>query len=298
MAQSKHTEATAPTSWTIDRVLAWAADDFASRQIDSARLDAELLLGHALGVDRIRLIIDRARPLAPDELATYRELIKRRRAGEPVAYIRGTREFYGLPFVVDRRALVPRPDTETLVEVALHRTLPRSLHGRALDLCTGSGCVAIAFAHQRPTWEIVGVDIDDASVELARENALRLGAVPEARFVTGDLFDPVAKADRFDLITANPPYIPTADYESLDPTIRDYEPRHALDGGADGLDLVRRIIRAAPAHLEPGGWLALEIGCDHGAQVRALLGEAGLTSVRVDRDCAGLDRVASARLAP
>src|SRR5690606_28534876 len=145
---------TVPETWSIGSVLRWATEDFARRGLARPRLEAELLLGHVLGVDRVRLVIDADRPLRPDELGSFREVILRRRRGEPVAYIRGEREFYGRRFVVDRRVLVPRPETETLVEVALERTRERSLFGRALDLCTGSGCVAVTFALERPTWKI------------------------------------------------------------------------------------------------------------------------------------------------
>ena len=286
-----------PDSWTIERVLSWAAEDFRRRGLESPRLDAELIVGHVLGVDRIRLILDRARELGGAELAAVRDLIQRRRAGEPVAYLRGTREFYGLPFLVDRRVLVPRPDTETLVEVALERTRSHRLGARVVDLCTGSGCVAIALAHQRPTWQIVGVDVDAGAVALARENALRLGAVPAVQVIQGDLFAPL-HGRRFDLVAGNPPYIPTEECERLAPTIRDFEPRVALDGGSDGLAVTARIVAEAPAHLEPGGLLALEIGCDQGDAVAGLFEQAGFVGVRRDRDAGGLERVVSGRYGP
>jgi release factor glutamine methyltransferase len=281
-------------AWTIERVLGWATEDFRRRGLDSPRLDAELLLGHVLGVDRIRLILDRARELGATDLAAVRELIQRRRVGEPVAYLRGTREFFGLPFLVDRRVLIPRPDTETLVEVALRRSRHRRLGARALDLCTGSGCVAIALLQQRPTWQLVAVDLDANALALARENALRLGAVPGVQFVAGDLFAPLAGA-RFDLVVGNPPYIPTGECDLLDPGIRDFEPRLALDGGADGLSVLARIVDEAPAHLVPGGLLALETGCDQGDAVAAHFERAGFCAVRRDRDAAGLERVVSGR---
>ena len=191
--------------WTIHRVLAWATSDFRRRGFDSARLDAELLLAHCLGVDRIRLIVDRQRPLERSELEGFRRLIQRRRTGEPIAYLRGFREFFGLPIRVDPRVLIPRPDTEALVEVALERTRHRDLFGRALDLCTGSGCVALALARQRPSWHLTGIDVDPGAVALARENAVRLGVMTTARFLTGDLFAPLGADERFDLVVANPP---------------------------------------------------------------------------------------------
>jgi len=287
-------DATEP--WTIGRVLSWATADFRSRSIESARLDAELLLGNALGLDRIRLILEHQRPLAPDELSRYRALIKRRRSGEPVAYILGVREFYGLPIRVDARVLIPRPDTETLVEVALERSQSRSMFGNALDLCTGSGCVAIAFSHARRTWRVTGIDASPDALEVARDNALRLGLVPGIRFVEGDLFEPLGAEERFDLVTANPPYIPDADVAELEPGIRDFEPRLALAGGSDGLSVIRRIVADAPARLSPGGVLALEVGHDQAGRVSELFEQAGLSSIERRRDYGGHDRVVSGRL--
>jgi release factor glutamine methyltransferase len=285
-------ERTATEAWTIARVLKWAADDFRKRNNPSPRLDAELLLAHALASDRIRLVLDSERRLDDAELGRYRELIRRRRSGEPVAYILGRREFYGLPFAVDRRALVPRPDTEPLVEVALERTRARSMHGRALDLCTGTGCVAIAFAKARPTWRVTATDVSVETAELAWENVRRLGVAFCVAIEIGDLFAPV-KGQRFELVVANPPYVPSADIGELDVDVRDFEPRLALDGGADGLELVRRLVAEAGAHLVPGGVLAVEIGHDQGERTRALLESAGFTDVSLRRDYGGRERVVS-----
>jgi release factor glutamine methyltransferase len=285
-------------AWSIGRVVRWAAEDFARKGFSSPRLDAELLLGHVLGLDRIRLIVDANRPLAERELTAYRELIKRRRRGEPIAYIRGEREFYGLPFRVDSRVLVPRPDTETLVETALRRTKPRSLYGRALDLCTGSGCVAIAFARSRPTWRVTGSDLSSDALAVARENRERLGSVHNTSFTEGDLFAPLAPAACFELITGNPPYIPRAEIAELAPDVRDFEPRLALDGGDDGLDLVRRIIEEAPSHLAPGAVLALEIGYGQAAAVTALFEQRGFRDVARDKDYGGVERVVSGVYGP
>ena len=285
-------------TWSIARVLGWAADDFKARGLVSPRLDAELLLGFVLGLDRIRLILDSTRPLTTEELTQYRELIKRRRRGEPIAYIRGEREFYGHNFRVDSRVLVPRPDTETLVGVALARTQQRSLYGRALDLCTGSGCVAIAFALERPTWRVTGTDRSADALALARENALRLGAIFPTRWLEGDLFGALSEATRFDLITANPPYIPDGEIAELDPDVRDFEPRQALAGGADGLDFVRRILKDAPGYLSPEGVLALEIGYDQAERTAALFAEHGYRAIERTRDYGGIERVVSGSYGP
>jgi release factor glutamine methyltransferase len=279
--------------WTIARVLRWAADDFRKRNNNpSPRLDAELLLAAALRTDRIRLVLDSEKQLDDAELGRYRELIRRRRSGEPVAYILGRREFYGLDFVVDRRGLVPRPDTEPLVEVALARTRSRSMHGQALDLCTGSGCVGIAFAKARPTWRVLATDVSPATAELAWENARRLGVTFTLGVGVGDLFAPVT-GRRFDLVVANPPYIPSREIGGLMPDVRDFEPRLALDGGEDGLDLVRRIVAGAREYLGPGGVLAVEVGHDQAPRTRQLFEQAGFHDIEHRRDYGGRDRVVS-----
>lgn len=279
-------------AWTIGRVVTWAADDFRSRGIESPRLEAELLLAEVLGVDRMRIILDNDRPLLPSELARYREVIKRRRAREPVAYIRGEREFYGRPFRVDRRVLIPRPDTEALVETALERTSHLSMSGRMLDLCTGSGCVATSFAKERPTWQVTGTDLSPDAIDVARDNAYRLGAIWNVRWLVGDLFDPIGD-ERFDLITANPPYIALGEAPELSPDIRDYEPHLALFGGEEGLDIVRRIIERAPLHLRRGGVLSMEIGAGQADTVVELFEKAGFGDIRRTRDYGGHDRVVS-----
>lgn len=280
-------------TWTIARVLSWATSDFKERGLDSPRLAAELLLGHALGIDRIQLILQHQRPLEPDELARYRALIKRRRGGEPIAYVLGVREFYGIPIRVDARVLIPRPDTETLVEVALERTRARSMYGRALDLCTGSGCVAIAFASRRPTWRTLAVDASPDAVAVARDNVQRLGLAWRVGVVEGDLFAPLPIGARFELVTANPPYIAGDEIATLDAGIRDFEPRMALEGGADGLALVRRIIAESPAQLVSGGVLAMEIGAGQSDEVAPLFEEAGFKGIERKRDYAGHERVVS-----
>ena len=291
----------APQTWTIEAVVKWATDDFRARGIDNPRLDAEILLSHALGTNRMQLILDGKRPLAPDELARFRELVKRRRAREPVAYLLGQREFYGRPFRVDSRVLIPRPDTETLVDVALLRTRACSMSMRALDLCTGSGCVAITLARERPTSHVVGTDKSEGALALARENALRLGAY-NVSFRQGDLYDALPAAQeqakappRFDLVTANPPYIPSGEIATLMPDVREFEPRLALDGGDDGLAVARRVVADAPRVLVPGGVLAMEIEAEPSiaAAVRDLFARAGFVDVEIARDYGRRERVVS-----
>jgi release factor glutamine methyltransferase len=281
--------------WTIAKVLRWAAEDLTRRGVnDSPRIDAELLLGHATGLDRVRLIVDGARPLTPDELTRFRELITRRRRSEPIAYILGEREFYGLRFNVNQHVLIPRPDTETLVSVALERTRARDMFGRALDVCTGSGCVAVAFALERPTWFMTGSDISNEALQVARKNALKLGALWNIDFRHSDLVADVG-AERFDLITANPPYVPDAEVPTLSPDIRNYEPSGALLGGPDGLAILRRLVKAAPACLAPGGVLALEVGAGQAERVAKGLAGYGFADVERARDYGGIERVVSGR---
>jgi len=280
-----------PPTWTIDAVLKWATDDFRSRGIDKPLLDAQVLLSHALSVSRTQLVIDAKKPLAPDELARFREMVRRRRAREPVAYLLGVREFYGRPFRVDKRVLVPRPDTEALVDVALARTEARSLSMRALDLCTGSGCVAITLARQRPTARVHATDISDEALAVARDNALRLGAY-NVSFARGDLFEAVpASLAPFDVITANPPYIASGEIDTLDKDVRDFEPRLALDGGNDGLAVVRRIVDGAPGLLDAGGTLAVEVGAGEADATALLFESRGFRRVAITRDYGKIERV-------
>jgi release factor glutamine methyltransferase len=282
-------------AWTIEAVLRWATDDFRARGIETPRLDAELLLAHALSSSRVQLVVDPRRPLAPDELARFREFVKRRRAHEPTAYIRGYREFYGRVFRVDGRVLVPRPDTEVLVEVALARTRAVSMCARALDLCTGSGCVAVTLARERPTSAVVATDVSEGALAVARANALRLGAY-NVTFLKSDLFGSELPFARFDLVTANVPYVPSDEIRTLAADVKDFEPLLALDGGDDGLRPMRDVIAAAPSHLRRGGVLAVEVGKGQAPRVVELFERAGLTHVQVARDYARVERVVSAVL--
>lgn len=278
--------------WTILRVLRWSADDLRQRGSTSPRLDAELLLARVLGCDRVRLVIDGQRPLAPSELQTYRELHKRRRRGEPVAYLLGEREFYGRRFVVDSRVLVPRPETEHLVEVALERTRHLSLSARCLDLCTGSGCVALTLKKERPTTSVTGSDLSRGALVVARDNAIRLGGL--VAFEQADGFIGLDRLrGKVDLVTANPPYIPDVNHATLPSDVRDFEPRMALTSGEDGLDLTKRIVAEAASFLAPHGVLAIEVDAPSGPAVVALFEAARFEDVRLTRDYAGRDRVVS-----
>ena len=283
-------------TWTVRKLVAWATDDFRSRGFDSPRLDAELLLGHALTKTRIELILESERPLVQSELDQFRELVRRRRLGEPTAYLLGHREFYGIDFAVDKDVLIPRPDTELLVETAIEKTIDRLATGRALDLCTGSGCVAIAFAIKRRGWVVTGVDLSVPAVNVAKRNSVSAGLPSGLDFRAGDLFAPIDVSDRAHLITANPPYIPSSVIPTLDVGIRQFEPHLALDGGTDGLVVARRIIAEAPSRLEPNGVLALEIGYDQGPIVADLMKDSGFTDVEIRKDYGGHHRVVVGRL--
>jgi release factor glutamine methyltransferase len=284
--------ASQPAAWTIESVLRWAADDFRARGIESPRLDAEILLGRAIGATRIQLVVEMKRELGDDERARFRELVKRRRAREPVAYILGQREFYGRMFRVDSRVLIPRPDTETLVEEALDRSRAVSMSMRALDLCTGSGCVAVTLARERPTARVGASDLSDGALAVARDNALRLGAY-NVSFRRGDLFAAIEPSWRFDVVTANAPYIAPEEMAELQPEVRDHEPRAALVAGDGGLAVTRRIVEQAGAHLAGGGVLVVEVGFGQAAAVRAMFDRAGFVDVRVRRDHARVERVVS-----
>jgi release factor glutamine methyltransferase len=277
-------------TWTIAAVLKWATEDFRGRGIENPRLDAEVLLSRSTGLSRTQLVIEMLKPLAPEELARFREMVKRRRAREPVAYILGEREFYGRTFRVDSRVLIPRPDTEALVEVAMARSRHASMSARVLDLCTGSGCVAITLARERPTTQVIATDASEGAIAVAAQNAMRLGAYNVA-FAVCDLFGDARGP--FDVVTANPPYIASGDIEGLSPDIVKFEPRLALDGGASGDDVVSRIVQDAPSHLAHGGVLAVEVGAGQADRVAEMLTARGFRDVERTRDYARIERVVS-----
>lgn len=250
-----------------------------------ARLDAQLLLLHALGRDlgdRAWLITHDADALEPEAQDRYEALCTRLAAGEPVAYLVGEKEFFGLPLAVDRRVLVPRPDTETLVEWALEVLAGRPAPA-VVDLGTGSGAIALAIAHRCPRARVEAVDRSEDALAVARTNAQRLGLA--VAFRAASWLEGAGRG--FDLIVSNPPYIASGD-EHLAALV--HEPLSALASGVDGLDDLRAIVRQAPAHLAPGGWLLLEHGWDQAGAVRALLEGAGFGQVQSRRDLAGIER--------
>jgi release factor glutamine methyltransferase len=276
-------------AWTTLAVLDWTTQRFTDAGIAGARLEAQLLLAHVLHCSRVQLYTGFDKPLGEPELAGYRQLIKRRLEGESVAYLVGEQEFWGLPFHVDASVLVPRPDTETVIEVA------RGLRGdpaapcRVLDLCTGSGAIAVSLAKELPAAQVVATELSAEAAAIARRNAERNGVADRVDVRIGDLFAPVA-GERFELIAANPPYIATAVIATLGAEVR-REPIVALDGGPDGLAFYDRICAAAAAHLEPGGALVLEHGYDQADAVRARVEAAGFRDVTLVHDLGKNPRV-------
>lgn len=282
--------------WTIRKLLSWATGYLQDHRIDSPRLTAEILLCGALKVNRIDLYLDFAKPLSGKELKRFKALLRRRISREPLAYITGKKEFWSLELSVSPAVLIPRPETECLVEVAL-AFLDRTGSGagqRVLDLGTGSGAVIIALAAERPQHVYVATDLSAAAVEIARVNAVRHGVASLIGFVCADWFGAFAPpVARFDLIIANPPYIPSGTLPELEPEIFAHEPHLALDGAADGLGPLRRITAAAPSFLTAGGCLLLEIGYDQRDAVGRLAQAGGeYAPVRYMRDLGGHDRVA------
>jgi release factor glutamine methyltransferase len=276
--------------WTIRKVLTWTTQHFEKRQVDAPRLTTEILLAHVLATSRVRLYVDLDRPLAKEELTAFRALIERRTSGEPTQYLTGKKEFYNRSFKVDSRVLIPRPETELLVEAAL-RVLPKDAPSRTLDVCTGSGCIAISLAAERPQASVLATDLSPDACALARENAEALNVGARVTIVQGDLFAPVPADAHFQLVVSNPPYIASGEIPGLSAEVR-REPHLALDGGKDGLALVRRVIEGARRCLLPGGLLAMEIGDTQGAALQELLQAAGFENARVEKDLERRDRLA------
>jgi release factor glutamine methyltransferase len=288
-------------TWTVRRILEWTTAFFTRKQVDPARLSAELLLSHVLNAPRIKLYTNYERPLSEKELTAYRELVRRASEQEPIAYLTGKSHFFNLEFDVTRDVLIPRPDTETLVEHVMQ--LARNKGGfeapRVLDLCTGSGCIAAAIAYHLKQSVVTATDISPAAVAVARKNVEKLGLTGRVLVEEGDLFEPLSKmvdAQPFNLIVSNPPYIPTGQIETLDRSVREYEPVAALDGGLDGLNFHRRILSEGPQRLLPGGRIYLEIAFDQGPQAEALAKEhEAFEDVRILKDFGGRDRVLTAK---
>lgn len=278
----------AERSWTVLELIRWTTDYFKQAGIDSARLDAEVLLAQVLDMGRLDLYLAFDQNVSVDDRGRFRELV-RRRAGErvPVAYLTGVREFWSLPFAVGPGVLIPRPDTETLVRVAAELK-----PARVIEMGAGSACVAAALANELPDAVIVAVERSPEALDYARRNLDALGLAERVELVAGDGLADVEGP--FDLVVSNPPYIPTEQIASLPPEVR-HEPREALDGGPDGLDAIRRLIADLPGRLERRAWLALEVGAGQAPAVAELLNSAGAAGVETHADLAGVERVVCAR---
>ena len=285
----------ASETWTVRKLLEWTEDFLRKKGVESARLEAQILLAHALGCKKIDLYVRHEDEPSEDKRTAFREMIKKRAEGMPVAYLVGHREFYSLEFGVSPAVLIPRPETETLVMEALRRFKPLTTPS-VLDIGTGSGAIAIALAKQNKSALVTAVDLSPSALIVARANADRHGVSDRITFLEGDLFGPVA-GQTFDLIVSNPPYIAHAEFPSLDIGVRDFEPRSALDGGPDGLDFYRRIAADVMNHLAPGGSVLVEIGFTQEPAVRELFA-ARLDVGPTYKDAAGRPRVVSATRRP
>jgi release factor glutamine methyltransferase len=314
-------EQSAADVWTVGRIIDWTTQHLKKHGSETPRLDAEILLGHARGCPRIQLYVDYAAPLTDAQRASMRELVHRRAKAEPVAYLVGRREFFGLDFRVTPAVLIPRPETETLVlelvtagrkragqppleePAPLERPPAIAESGEAaplriLDLCTGSGCIAVASAVNLPGARITAVDLSSEALGVAQKNAEAHQVADRIRFLSGDLFAPLAADDRFDFIASNPPYVSDSEMATLPADIRLHEPHLALRAGPRGLDIIERLIAGAPGHLGPGGLLAMEISPEQTPEVTALIAAVpALEMLRVSKDTAGRPRVVLARRA-
>ncbi|MGB0591296.1 MAG: peptide chain release factor N(5)-glutamine methyltransferase [Myxococcota bacterium] len=291
--------------WTVLRTLQWTTEYFRSKGMDSPRLDAELLLTHVLEIARIQLYVQYERPMVAEERAQYRDLVRRRGGGEPVAYILGEREFWSLTFEVCPGVLVPRPDTETLVQRALDIASELSPEGdpalRIAEVGTGTGCIAVSLAHERPDAQVWAGDVADIPLQLAPRNAARAGVAERVHVHRSDGLDLLhreAGGRPFELIVSNPPYLRDDEFAGLMTDVRDYEPRRALTAGADGLEVIRPLLVSAgrPGVLTKNGAVLIEIGSSEQAiAVESLMREQGLTAIETVLDFGNRARVVVGR---
>lgn len=283
--------------WTVLRLMRWSGQYLEEKGVERGRLDAEHLLAHALGLERLQLYLQFDRPLEQDELDRFRPLLRRRAGREPLQYIVGRAAFRELDLKVDRRVLIPRPETEVLVEEVLAWA---GGTGRddlvALDLGTGTGAIALSLVVEGPFERVVATDVSTEALDVARGNAAEIEGGDRVTFAAGSLYDALGADERFDAVVSNPPYVADAEAGSLQPEVGEWEPAQALFGGPDGLRFIRSIVAGAPARLRPGGLLALEVGMGQTGPVVAIVEETGeFEDVRVRRDLAGRERVVLAR---
>jgi release factor glutamine methyltransferase len=273
-------------NWTIKQLLDAAADYLKGRRIDSPRLTAEILLARQLDLDRVSLYLDLERPLKENEVSGYRELVRRRAAHEPVQYITGNQEFWSLTFHVDPRVLIPRPESELLVEQAVQKArMLKKETPRILDMGTGSGVLAVCLAKELPEARLWATDAEVGILDVAYLNAKAHEVDQRIVFLRGDLWEPLDKLDvAFDIIVTNPPYVAKEEYQDLAPEIRDYEPRKALDGGKGGMHYIEKIISGAPNYLAPGGWLLVEIDPRQTQKAIQIMRRFGYTEFHGEKD--------------
>jgi release factor glutamine methyltransferase len=285
-------------SWTIQKVLKWITLYFTDKSIDAPRLSAELLLGYVLGLKRIELYTQFDKVVTQEQLNELHSLVKRAGQNEPVAYLVGKTEFYSLELDITPDCLIPRPETELLVERAVEFLRTRTGRQFVCDLCTGCGCIAVAIAGNFSDAGIIATDICDAALNVAAGNIEKHCLKDRIKLLCGDLFDPVVPeldVGRFDLVVCNPPYVSASEFETLDKNVKNYEPRLALFAGEDGLDIYRRVIAQVDKFLKPDAALMLEIGYRQGQTVSQLLEQAGcFRKITVEKDFHNNDRIAIA----
>lgn len=285
---------TSAETWTVLRLIRWSAEYLAGKGVESARLDAEHLLAHALDTGRLQLYLQYDRPLTPDELAAFKPLLLRRGKREPLQYVVGRTAFRDLDLCTDPRVLIPRPETEQLVQLVLDECRERP-GGTVLDIGTGSGCIALSLAREGTFDRVVATDTSADAIDVARLNAEAASLAVPVDFRVGDLFAPVA-GERFDVVVSNPPYVGEDEASELEPEVRDWEPRSALFAGPSGFSVLDRLFGEMGEHIRPGGLLALEVGMSQAEAVAQRIASAGgFDDAEVRRDLAGRRRFVLAR---
>ena len=279
---------------TISQLLSESTKRLRENKILSPRLDVEILLAHELNVDRTYLLINSENKINESTVSNFEELVNRRLEGEPIAYITGHQEFMGLDFRVNHHVLIPRPDTEILVEYVINIVKSNNDRVTLLDIGTGSGAIALSIGKYCPNSTLTLLDISEEALNVARENSNILGIADQADYLLSDCFNELKK-QKYDIIVSNPPYIPTLDIEGLQTEVRVFEPRGALDGGIDGLLFYKRIVEGAKKYLKGDGLIALEIGYNQGQDVMNLLKENGYCEIKIMKDYGNHDRVVVAR---
>jgi len=286
-------------TWTIQSLLNWVTDYLTKKAVDSPRLSAELLLSHVLELKRIELYTQFDKPVEQQQLDCLHDLVKQASQHKPIAYLTGKIEFYSLELNVCPDCMIPRPETELLVERAIEFLRTRNGKQFVCDLCTGSGCIAIAIARNCPDANIIATDISDTALSVAAKNTEKHRLKSQIKLLCGDLFDPIVPqldTDKFDLIVCNPPYVSAPEYEKLSKNIKDYEPKVALYAGDDGLDIYRRIAKKTDLFLKPDSALILEIGFAQGPVIKELLEKTGMfTEIRNEKDYHNNDRIVTAK---